>query len=100
MWYKKKKSLMPRSFFKALFPKDLTAKIAVAINMYSTCSQHKFNFINPKNEPRHEKEHVKISNTAKFQSCRPHTRAKKTRHLENPKIRDKVHVWQSAFAFI
>ena len=29
---------------------------------------------NERNEPHHEKEHVKISNTAKFQSCRPNTR--------------------------
>ena len=35
---------------------------------------HKFNSINQKNEPHHEKEHVKISNAAKFQSCRPNTR--------------------------
>ena len=30
--------------------------------------------INQRNEPHHEKEHVKISNAAKFQSCRPNTR--------------------------
>ena len=35
---------------------------------------HKLNFINQRNEPHHEKEHVKISNAAKFQSCRPNTR--------------------------
>ena len=29
--------------------------------------------MNQRNEPHHEKEHVKISNTAKFQSCRPNT---------------------------
>ena len=37
-------------------------------------NQHKLNFINQRNEPYHEKEHVKISKTAKFQSCRPDTR--------------------------
>ena len=35
---------------------------------------HKLNFMNQINEPHHEKEHVKISNIAKFQSCRPNTR--------------------------
>ena len=30
--------------------------------------------INQRHEPPHEKEHVKISDTAKFQSCRPNTR--------------------------
>ena len=34
----------------------------------------KMNFINQRNEPNHEKEHVKISNAAKFQSCWPNTR--------------------------
>ena len=33
--------------------------------------QHKFNLINQTNEPR--KEHVKISDTAKFQGCWPNT---------------------------
>ena len=33
----------------------------------------KLNFLNQRNEPHHEKEHVKISNVAKFQSCRPNT---------------------------
>ena len=31
-------------------------------------------FINQRNEPHHEKERVKISDTAKFQSCWPNTR--------------------------
>ena len=33
-------------------------------------TEHKLNFINQRNEV----EHVKISKTAKFQSCRPNTR--------------------------
>ena len=33
-----------------------------------TANLHKLNFINQRNEPFHEKEHVKISNAAKFQS--------------------------------
>ena len=37
-------------------------------------NQHKLNFINQRNAPHHEKEHVKISNAAKFQRCRPKTR--------------------------
>ena len=65
------------------------------------------NFINQRNEPHHEKERVKISNTAKFQSCRPNTRgmaslrkqtpliarlfsqARNGRQFKNPKLRDK-----------
>ena len=34
---------------------------------------YKFYFINQMSEPHHKKEHVKISNAAKFQSCRPNT---------------------------
>ena len=45
---------------------------------------HKLNFINQRSEPHHEKEHVKISNAAKFQSCRPNTC-----RMVDPKIRDK-----------
>ena len=43
---------------------------------------------NQRNEPHHEKERVKISNTAKFQSCRPNTREMVDIWI-NPKIRDK-----------
>ena len=32
---------------------------------------HKFIFVKQTNEPHREKEHVDISDTAKFQSCRP-----------------------------
>ena len=35
---------------------------------------HKLNFINQRNETHREKEHVKISNAAKYQSCWPNTR--------------------------
>ena len=31
-------------------------------------------FISQRNEPHHKKEHVKISDAAKFQGCRPNTR--------------------------
>ena len=37
----------------------------------AAANQHQLNFINQRNE--HEKERVKISNTAKFQGCRPNT---------------------------
>ena len=40
----------------------------------AAANYHKLNFINQRSEPHHKKEHVKISNTAKFQSCRPNTR--------------------------
>ena len=35
---------------------------------------HKLNFVNQRNEPHHEKEPVKISDTTKFQSYGPNTR--------------------------
>ena len=40
----------------------------------AAANQHKLNFINQRNDPHHEKEHVKISNAAKFHHCRPNTR--------------------------
>ena len=40
----------------------------------AAANEHKLNFINQRNEPHHEKEPVKISNAAKFQSCWPNTR--------------------------
>ena len=40
----------------------------------AAATEHKLNFIIQRNEPHHEKEHVKISDTAKFQSCWPNTR--------------------------
>ena len=58
----------------------------------AAANEHKLNFINQRNEPHHEKEHVKISNTAKFQSCWPNTYMWNGRHLKNPKIRDKCMV--------
>ena len=39
-------------------------------NMAAT-NQHKFIFVKQTNEPIHEKEHVDISDTAKFQSSGP-----------------------------
>ena len=41
----------------------------------ASANWHKFYFIDQTlNESRCEKEHVKISNAAKFQGCRPDTR--------------------------
>ena len=37
----------------------------------ATANQHKLIFIKQTNEPIHEKEHVDISDTAKFQSSGP-----------------------------
>ena len=41
------------------------------IRKMAAANQHKLNFINQRNEPHHEKEHVKISDAAKFQICWP-----------------------------
>ena len=57
----------------------------------AAANQHKLNLINHRNEPQHEKERVKISDTAKFQKRRPNT--PNDRHLKNPKIRDKCMAW-------
>ena len=46
----------------------------------------KLNFINQRNEPHHEKEHVKISTTATFQSCRPNTREMVDIYIHLPRI--------------
>ena len=47
-------------------------------------------FINQANERCDKKEHVKISDTAKFRSCRPNMR--NDRHLKISKIREKCMV--------
>ena len=39
----------------------------------ATANQHKLIFVKQTNEPGCEKEHVDISDTAKFLSCRPNT---------------------------
>ena len=54
---------------------------------------NKLNFINQRYEPHHEKEHVKTSDAAKFQSCRPNTREMWDIWTENPKIRDNCMVF-------
>ena len=41
------------------------------IRNMAAANKHKLNFINQRNEPHHKREHVKISNAAKFQSCWP-----------------------------
>ena len=39
----------------------------------AAANSHNFYFMNQTSDPHHEKEHVKSSNTARFQSCRPKT---------------------------
>ena len=41
------------------------------IRKMAATNYHKFIFVKQTNEPHREKEHVNISDTAKFQSCRP-----------------------------
>ena len=70
----------------------------IVLPKLSSPSSTVLNFINLRNKPHHKKEHVNISDAAKFQSCRPNN-TRNGRHLKNPKIRDRYgsHVGDCGF---